>query len=87
MLPLGEGFPRILSACRTQAGITKSELAKKLDIPVHSVISQYETGARRFPIEKLVLLARATNTPPRPLIQAWLESYASDIASVLFPNT
>jgi hypothetical protein len=49
------------------------------------VISQYEAGLRRFPIEKLVLLAQATGTEPMLLIRAWLESYTPDIARILFP--
>jgi transcriptional regulator with XRE-family HTH domain len=85
MLPRGEGFPRILATCRFQAGITQTELAKRLGIPTHTVISQYEAGLRRFPIEKLVLLAQATDTEPLLLIRSWLESYAPDIAKILFP--
>ena len=87
MSSVRNGFPEVLQACRKAACMSQTELAQVLGIPVSQVVAQYEAGTRRFPIEKLVLLARVTGTPPLDLVKAWLENYAPEVAAAVFSPT
>ena len=87
MVSVRNDFPSMLKACRKAASVSQTELAQVLGIPVSQVVAQYEAGTRRFPIEKLVLLARVTGTPPLDLVKAWLENYAPEVAAAVFSPT
>ena len=83
-MPSEVSFPHMLKTYRRASSLSQTELAHVLGIPVTQVINQYEAGTRRFPIEKLVVFAKATGCQPRTLIRAWLDDYAPDVATVIF---
>lgn len=69
------------------AGLTQSELAKRLGLEYYTFISQIETGLSRVPPELLEQYAHALGVDATELARNPVAFYDPHMHAVLFPGT
>ena len=66
----------LLGAIREEAGLTQSELSKKLRRP-QSFVSKYESATRRVDLVELVLICKGIGIDPKSFMRRFQEALAS----------
>lgn len=67
--PRHERLRQILVEARTAAGLTQTELARRLQRP-QSFVSKYESGERRLDVVELVEISEALGRRPEEIVAA-----------------
>lgn len=68
MIKSGLSYLNNIKAERVRAGLTQTYLAEKLGISLTSYCLK-ETGARRFTVDELILIANTLGTDPETLLK------------------
>jgi transcriptional regulator with XRE-family HTH domain len=74
-----------LKAAREKVGLSQRELAKALDLPYYTFISQVENGVARIPPELYEAWATALKVPVSVFVHTMLVHYDPIIFGLLFP--
>jgi transcriptional regulator with XRE-family HTH domain len=68
----GKRFCELLIAARKKAGLTQTELAKRIGVD-QAFISKYENGDRRLDVLEFLKIAEALNVDPASIVQVLRE--------------
>jgi transcriptional regulator with XRE-family HTH domain len=71
---------------REKAGFSQRELARELELPYYTFISQVENGTARIPPEHYENWAAALRVPVAEFVRTILRYYDPIIFDLLFPN-
>jgi transcriptional regulator with XRE-family HTH domain len=71
---------------RERAGFSQRELAKELELPYYTFISQVENGTARIPPEHYESWAAALKVPVGSFVRAMLKYYDPIVFDLLFPS-
>jgi transcriptional regulator with XRE-family HTH domain len=74
-----------LKETREKAGLSQRELAKELNLPYYTFISQVENGGARIPPELYEAWATALKVPISDFVHTMLVHYDPIIFDLLFP--
>ena len=73
-----------LKGLRDAAGLSQRELAKRLDVPHYTIVSQLEHGRGRIPPDQYEAWANALNVPVDTFVREQLRFYDPITHDILF---